>query len=99
MLYSYEILRRPVELGGGWGLRLLHNGVSVGGQVFPIEQDTVDPRLGAAWWHALSEEQQSYWLKIANSSDPFDAYHAFLLARAYAAAESEAHDWLESCGA
>jgi hypothetical protein len=99
MHYSYEIVRRPVELGGGWGLRLLQDGILVGGRVFPIEQDKVDPCLGVAWWHALGEEQHSYWLKIADSSDPADAYHTFLLAQAYAAAEREAHDWLKSSGA
>jgi hypothetical protein len=35
MNYSYEILPRPVELGSGWRLRLLENGVEVGGGVFP----------------------------------------------------------------
>lgn len=35
MDYSYEINPRPVELGGGWRLRLLESGVEVGGGVFP----------------------------------------------------------------
>jgi hypothetical protein len=35
MDYSYEINPRPVELGGGWRLRLLEDGVEVGGGVFP----------------------------------------------------------------
>lgn len=35
MDYSYEINPRPVELGGGWRLRFLEDGVEVGGGVFP----------------------------------------------------------------
>jgi hypothetical protein len=35
MNYSYEILPRPVELGGGWRLRLLDGSEEVGGGVFP----------------------------------------------------------------
>lgn len=33
--YSYEITPRLVDLGGGWRLRLLEDGVEVGGGVFP----------------------------------------------------------------
>lgn len=35
MKHSYEITPRPVELGGGWRLHLLEDGVEVGGGVFP----------------------------------------------------------------
>lgn len=35
MKFSYEINPRPVELGGGWRLRLLEDGIEVGGGVFP----------------------------------------------------------------
>ena len=40
--YTYEILPRPVELGGGWRLRLLEDGVEVGGGVFPPEGESED---------------------------------------------------------
>lgn len=33
---SYQIDPRPAELGGGWRLRLLEDGVEVGGGVFPL---------------------------------------------------------------
>jgi hypothetical protein len=33
--YTYEISRRPTEVGGGWRLRLLDDGQEVGGGVFP----------------------------------------------------------------
>lgn len=35
MTYSYEITPRPVELGGGWRLRLLEGDQEMGGGVFP----------------------------------------------------------------
>lgn len=38
MNYSYEINPRPVELGGGWRLRLLDGDTEVGGGVFPPEK-------------------------------------------------------------
>jgi hypothetical protein len=40
--YTYEILPRPVELGGGWRLRLLEGDVEVGGGVFPPEGEGED---------------------------------------------------------
>lgn len=42
MLFSYEITLHPVELGGGWRLRLLEDGVEVGGGVFPPVQEYKD---------------------------------------------------------
>lgn len=58
MDYSYEITPRPVELGGGWRLRLLEDGVEVGGGVFPPEDASETPmedRLQAAYDDAESE--------------------------------------------
>ena len=58
MGYSYEITPRPVELGGGWRLRLLEDGVEVGGGVFPHEGTSETPmedRLQAAYDDAESE--------------------------------------------
>lgn len=34
--YSYEIVSRPADLGGGWKLRLLEDGEEMGGGVFPL---------------------------------------------------------------
>lgn len=42
MPFNYEITPRPVELGGGWRLRLLEDGVEVGGGVFPPEGEGED---------------------------------------------------------
>jgi hypothetical protein len=44
MNYSYEINPRPVELGGGWRLRLLEDGVEVGGGVFPPDDASETPK-------------------------------------------------------
>jgi len=58
MTYSYEITPRPVELGGGWRLRLLEDGVEVGGGVFPPEdtsETSMEDRLQAAYDDAESE--------------------------------------------
>lgn len=40
--YSYEITPRPIELGGGWRLRLLEDNVEVGGGVFPPSNHAVN---------------------------------------------------------
>jgi len=48
MTYSYEITPRPVELGGGWRLRLLEGDQEVGGGVFPPD-DSSEAALQAAF--------------------------------------------------
>ena len=93
MIYSYEIATRPVELGGGWQLRLLEDGVEVGGGVFPV---VMDPHRGMTWWNAMTEEKRSHWIKAANSARPADAYQTFLAANAYLDANNEAYAWLAS---
>ena len=57
MTYSYEITPRPDELGGGWRLRLLEDGVEVGGGVFPPDDASETPKdaLQAAFDDAGSE--------------------------------------------
>lgn len=91
MTYSYEIATRSVELGGGWQLRLLEDGVEVGGGAFPVQ---IDPHQGMTWWNALTEDERAQWPKVANSAQPVDAYVTFLVAGAYTDAENEAYLWL-----
>ena len=57
MQFSHEITPRPVELGGGWRLRLLEDGVEVGGGVFPPDDASETPKdaLQAAFDDAESE--------------------------------------------
>ena len=95
MSYSYEINPRPVELGGGWELRLLDDDEEAGGGVFPIVDD---PSAGMTWWNSCSEQERGHWLMMAASAQPADAYHAFLLAETYADAEATAYEWLDSRG-
>jgi len=52
--YAYQISPRPAELGGGWQLRLLENGVEVGGGVFPLRDGSGNP-MEAAFQEALNE--------------------------------------------
>jgi hypothetical protein len=54
MDYTYEITPRPVELGGGWRLRLLGDGVEMGGGVFPPEDET-DDAIQDAFYDAENE--------------------------------------------
>ena len=95
MKHSYEINPRPVELGGGWQLRLLENGEEAGGGVFPILDD---PQAGMSWWNECSDQERAHWLMMAASARPADAHHAYLLAETYADAEATAYEWLDSRG-
>ncbi|MET3133582.1 hypothetical protein AAKU55_003872 [Oxalobacteraceae bacterium GrIS 1.11] len=68
MDYSYEITPRPVELGGGWRLRLLEDGVEVGGGVFPPVEgiEGAKEALQAAFDDAESEAYA--WLDSRDES-------------------------------
>lgn len=85
MIYSYEILPRPFELGGGWRLRLLEDGVEVGGGVFPPVEEYKDDQdaLEAAFEDA--ERGANVWLDSKGA-----------LQTAFDNAESEAYAWLGS---
>jgi len=62
MQYSYEITPRPVELGG-WQLRLLEDGVEVGGGVFPLEGVSETPKETALQAAFDDAEAEAYaWL-------------------------------------
>lgn len=94
MKYSYEINPRSVELGGGWRLRLLEDGEETGGGVFPVALD--DSQAGMTWWNDCTKSARAHWLAVAKSAVAADAYHAHLLASAYADAEAIAYEWLDS---
>lgn len=63
MKFSYEISPRPVELGGGWRLRLLENGIEVGGGVFPPVSGDSEYENGALQAAFDDAEDEAYaWL-------------------------------------
>jgi len=65
MTYSYEITPRPVELGGGWRLRLLEGDQEVGGGVFPPD-DVSKAALQAAFDEAEASAYE--WLDSKEST-------------------------------
>jgi len=62
MSYSYEITPRPVDLGGGWRLRLLEGDVEVGGGVFPPVEDIDDATEALQAAHDDAEAEAYEWL-------------------------------------
>lgn len=69
MIYSYEILPRPVDLGGGWRLRLLENGEEVGGGVFPPVEGIEDAKEALQTAFADAEGEAYAWLDSKNTED------------------------------
>ncbi|MFC0170796.1 hypothetical protein ACFFKC_22270 [Pseudoduganella danionis] len=100
MKYSYEITPRPVELGGGWRLRLLEGSEEMGGGVFPIDQEQAAPHKGMDWWNSLQETERAWWLERTVERGAVgtaaEAYLSYLLAEAHADAEATAYEWLDS---
>lgn len=62
MSYSYEIISRPVELGGGWRLRLLEDEKEVGGGVFPPSEGIEDAQLAVQTAFDDAEIEAYAWL-------------------------------------
>lgn len=62
-MFSYEIKPRTDDLGGGWRLHLLENGVEMGGGVFPPVEGIEDAEQAkqAAYNDAL--EEACHWLE------------------------------------
>ncbi len=70
---SYEIDRRPAELGGGWSLKLYEDGQEVGGGVFPALTEAEEPEAydealieGENWLNARDAQPQ--WYPVAGVS-------------------------------
>ena len=63
MHYNYEIASRPIELGGGWRLRLLEDGFEVGGGVFPpVETGNQNPKNAIQVAFDDAEAEAYAWL-------------------------------------
>lgn len=69
-IYTHTITPRPVDLGGGWRLRLIEDGEEVGGGVFPPDENFEDPEdaLQAAFEDA--EAEASDWLSSRPGAQP-----------------------------
>ena len=63
MQFSYEILPRSVEVGSGWRLRLLEDGVEVGGGVFPPTDEFEDAEEALRAAHEDAEWEAYVWLE------------------------------------
>ncbi len=64
--YNYEILPRPMKLGGGWRLRLLEGDVEVGGGVFPPSEFAENEAHALQLAYFDAEDEGYAWL---NSRD------------------------------
>ena len=60
--YTYKILPRPIELGGGWRLRLLEGDVEVGGGVFPPSEFADNETDALQLAHSDAEDEAYAWL-------------------------------------
>jgi hypothetical protein len=93
--YDFEIVPRRAELGGGWRLYLLDNGVEVGGGVFPV---AANAPAAHAWWDTLDREQRQHWSSKAMSTEPVTIHLAYRLEDAWFNATDAAGEWLDSRG-
>lgn len=91
--YDHQIVPREADLGGGWRLYLLKDGVEVGGGLFPVQQDEAS---GAAWWKSLGDTERSLWLGRATVATAAGAYLAYLTDEAWHDAAQTAGEWLDS---
>lgn len=92
--YTYEITARPVDLGGGWRLRVHdEHGEEIAGGVFPAP--AADAAEVAAWWDGLDDGEPVEWVERSGAASPAGAHHAFRLAEEYAAAEAEGQGWVD----
>lgn len=55
MTRSYQITPRSTDLGGGWNLKLLEDGMEMGGGVFPLVPTPGQPHYDQAYQDALDE--------------------------------------------
>ena len=42
-----------------------------------LRSPTVSEQVGMAWWNRLTEAERAYWLRVAGSAQPVDAYRAY----------------------
>jgi hypothetical protein len=91
--HDYEILPCSAEAGGGWKLRLLTDGVEVGGGVFPV---MIDQGGFLPWWQGQTEMQRAQWLLRTTTGSAAEAYLIHLRDEAWHQAAQTAGEWLDS---
>lgn len=92
--YDHEIIPLDTDAGAaGWRLRLLQDGVVVGGGVYSV---AVDDGSFVPWWTGLSKAQRTQWLMRSATSSPAEAYLIYLLDEAWHDAAETASEWLDS---
>ena len=87
----YQISARAIVSGGGWKLTLFENGREVGGGVFPVPEELPEARMD--WWNSIEGKDRGYWMLRADSANPADVYHAYLLGKAYTEAMKQGESW------
>ncbi len=93
---DYEVLPRAPEVGGGWRLRLLQDGVEVGGGVYPADPMAA-ACTGIAWWNCLDGETRREWMRAAGDTGRVvDAYGAYLRNEAHCEAMDAGDAWILS---
>lgn len=97
--YGYDITSSEPAMGCGWNLRLLDGEIEAGTGVFPVKQDAT---ACALWWNGILEDEREWWLirAVERGAAPLaaEAYLIYLIANAYADAETVAYNWLDSRG-
>lgn len=92
--YDYEISPLSTDASvAGWRLRLLRDGVAVGGDVFPI---AIEEGAFLPWWKSRTEEERMQWLMRGATSSAAEAYLVHLLDEAWNDATRTAGEWLDS---
>lgn len=92
-IYSYGIVPLPATPRSGWCLRLYEHRTTVAEQHFPAVPGSV--AQGMDWWHTLTEAERAEY--TTSFTDIVEAYNAYLVGVAYAAAETVACAWLDAC--
>lgn len=92
--YDFEITPLLAEEGAvGWKLRLLQDGVAVGGSVFPV---IGNDGSFLPWWTSQTQEEQTRWLMRTATSSAAEAYLIHLLDKGWHDAFHAAGEWLDS---
>lgn len=91
-MYEYRLRQASDELGCGWRLCFLCDGVEIGSMLFRSSGGGAVE--GLAWWDQLTERERGRWMAAARSIGVHAAWAAYQLAEAYAGALTTGAIWL-----